>query len=523
MMDVKSIRITEDSDFINEQNHITPYIQKHLEKVYYDVLKGKKAVYDRLQKYIQRYPKVPIFKNYLTIYYMLQNNYEKAYECNRWVLKEHPTYLFATINLANEYIAKQEYNKVVTLFGEGFLIQDTFDYRDEFHIDEVVSYYLVVIKCYFAMDDPDSAELIINMLYELDPYNHKLEDIDSIRYNYNILKSKERHIEEKKHRRNVKSLETKRTTVIEPPKFMNKSLAEKLYTKDLNEYSIIISEIDEDTCITPELDLALVIQDSINRYDYFEKAYDTGKIKENNLAFLSHAIILMKKFEIPNGLEILLNFFCQDADFIEFWLGDMREDLFLSVLIHYGKDKLTSFADFLSEPNIDTYNKSLIGTALVMTPSIHPKLREEVIEHSRIILKFFQENFENPAIGDTDFLGFFIADLMDIKAVELLDDIKILYEKEYVGYGICGPYEDVVESMEEAEKKSNYNRADFVTIQQHYEYIIDNWFRDQDFKSPFEMYENDILENKIPMSSKKVGRNDPCPCGSGKKYKKCCL
>ncbi|MGB5299295.1 MAG: SEC-C metal-binding domain-containing protein, partial [Thiogranum sp.] len=24
-------------------------------------------------------------------------------------------------------------------------------------------------------------------------------------------------------------------------------------------------------------------------------------------------------------------------------------------------------------------------------------------------------------------------------------------------------------------------------------------------------------------ASKKVGRNDPCPCGSGKKYKKCCL
>lgn len=23
--------------------------------------------------------------------------------------------------------------------------------------------------------------------------------------------------------------------------------------------------------------------------------------------------------------------------------------------------------------------------------------------------------------------------------------------------------------------------------------------------------------------SEKVGRNDPCPCGSGKKYKQCCL
>ena len=27
----------------------------------------------------------------------------------------------------------------------------------------------------------------------------------------------------------------------------------------------------------------------------------------------------------------------------------------------------------------------------------------------------------------------------------------------------------------------------------------------------------------IPAESKNVERNDPCPCGSGKKYKKCCL
>jgi preprotein translocase subunit SecA len=26
-----------------------------------------------------------------------------------------------------------------------------------------------------------------------------------------------------------------------------------------------------------------------------------------------------------------------------------------------------------------------------------------------------------------------------------------------------------------------------------------------------------------PIRKNKIGRNDPCPCGSGKKYKKCCL
>jgi len=25
-----------------------------------------------------------------------------------------------------------------------------------------------------------------------------------------------------------------------------------------------------------------------------------------------------------------------------------------------------------------------------------------------------------------------------------------------------------------------------------------------------------------PLKTKKIGRNDPCPCGSGKKYKYCC-
>ena len=34
--------------------------------------------------------------------------------------------------------------------------------------------------------------------------------------------------------------------------------------------------------------------------------------------------------------------------------------------------------------------------------------------------------------------------------------------------------------------------------------------------------ESDVPEEDRAVSSGKVGRNDPCPCGSGKKYKKCC-
>lgn len=40
--------------------------------------------------------------------------------------------------------------------------------------------------------------------------------------------------------------------------------------------------------------------------------------------------------------------------------------------------------------------------------------------------------------------------------------------------------------------------------------------------APFWKNDSSIAATVIPVTSEKVGRNDPCPCGSGKKYKKCC-
>ena len=45
--------------------------------------------------------------------------------------------------------------------------------------------------------------------------------------------------------------------------------------------------------------------------------------------------------------------------------------------------------------------------------------------------------------------------------------------------------------------------------------LISRWRRSQEFPAP----------SKPARASRqrKPGRNDPCPCGSGRKYKKCCL
>ncbi len=54
------------------------------------------------------------------------------------------------------------------------------------------------------------------------------------------------------------------------------------------------------------------------------------------------------------------------------------------------------------------------------------------------------------------------------------------------------------------------NKLDFVAISKPVE-------------MPSEIEWNELMASiKVPASSNKVGRNNPCPCGSGKKYKKCC-
>jgi len=40
--------------------------------------------------------------------------------------------------------------------------------------------------------------------------------------------------------------------------------------------------------------------------------------------------------------------------------------------------------------------------------------------------------------------------------------------------------------------------------------------------APTQAESGDGKKKRLKVGGKKVGRNDPCPCGSGKKYKHCC-
>ena len=53
-------------------------------------------------------------------------------------------------------------------------------------------------------------------------------------------------------------------------------------------------------------------------------------------------------------------------------------------------------------------------------------------------------------------------------------------------------------------------------------YGLEEWNDIFDADKQKELYKEQKASQTVRNEGPKIGRNDPCPCGSGKKYKKCC-
>ncbi len=61
-----------------------------------------------------------------------------------------------------------------------------------------------------------------------------------------------------------------------------------------------------------------------------------------------------------------------------------------------------------------------------------------------------------------------------------------------------------------------------VAAQADWLYNLEEWNDIFDEETKSRLYKEQKRSTTYVRAEKKIGRNDPCPCGSGKKYKKCC-
>jgi hypothetical protein len=161
------------------------------------------------------------------------------------------------------------------------------------------------------------------------------------------------------------------------------------------------------------------------------------------------------------------------------------------------------FASLMDEEN-DELVRMFSANCLSDVVKATSALRAPVVEKFATALQNFT--------GDDEALaGIVVAALMEIKAVEVIGTIRQAFAEERVSWSICGDLEDVELGLglrtERDTPRPRYNGFDVVKDKN------DNAFADDD---------RPVVQQVI-RTEPKVGRNDPCPCGSGKKYKKCCL
>lgn len=131
--------------------------------------------------------------------------------------------------------------------------------------------------------------------------------------------------------------------------------------------------------------------------------------------------------------------------------------------------------------------------------NIYISLLENPEEEVKGSVKELAEKYGQEVLTMTGFLDGINDSLVTPNPIETMDEdtqVSLVYDKEKLYKNMVGA------------------GADWL-------YELPQWQEIFDEEKLKALYKEQKLSTTI-VKEKKIGRNDPCPCGSGKKYKKCC-
>ena len=165
-----------------------------------------------------------------------------------------------------------------------------------------------------------------------------------------------------------------------------------------------------------------------------------------------------------------------------------------------GQSAMAPIAGFLSGGALPVMSAATATGGLKEIAERHPECRGDCVG-------VLVEMVNNHVQADPSINGFAVSALIDMAAVEAIEAIRNAFRRNWVDISICGDVEDVEVALGLRERRS--------TPAPIYHLMPMGALARPDA--------NRIHQDAPVPGHSKVGRNDPCPCGSGKKYKKCCL
>jgi hypothetical protein len=247
-------------------------------------------------------------------------------------------------------------------------------------------------------------------------------------------------------------------------------------------------------------------------------------LKENSDYYLySFAMFLAAQVKDTSAFPALVRYLSMTEDEIEFFLNDTLTEDFCYILRETFNGDVDSLKKIIENDGYYLFARMVAMDTLILVfhdGFIH---REELLAFIRSLIA------RTPKDDCSDLAEITAKAVMEAHFTELIPDIKVLYDSDVIDtFSVC-TYEKFVKHTFDLNYRSfAYSRVDMGDIIGN----MGSWacFQEESPHRSSKTYEdNDDTEeyeekNDAPYRpAKKIGRNEPCPCGSGKKYKKCCL
>lgn len=550
-----SFNITGKTDINRELYGYTKATEQLLYQLQAEISKGNTPeIIEKTERYSAMYPGIPQFKNLLTVAYNKKEDFNKAFSINEEILKEFPDYLIALINKSHHFISKNLPDKVPEILDNKFNLKDLYPSRNEFHISEVLALEVLLVRYFAAIGKFDVAKSHIKLLEGVDPIGDDMETAQLF-FTYYYKKFQQSKGEgadddnngcdddnddnnyddwmnplEKEYPLSDYLLDNQ---TFEKPVFHH-AIIDELYKADWNIDRKILEEILQIPRETLIKDLELVLNDAIRRYNYFSD--DNPENIETNSNFPLHALFLLAELKAVESESVIFDFFTHGEEFLNFWLGDFITEELWQVFYKLFQNDFSSLTSFIKNNRVELFVRSATSNAVSLIGRENSGKRDEVIAWYSGLFDYFIANAGNKKIVNRELVDMLAGDAVDLKALELLPKIKQLFDDEIIETdSFSDSYKDSEKRMKNKnayihELKISKDIFDlYDRLENYWNNISDqsnDHGKDDDYqgvryseKGPANIFHSGETYTR---TQPKVGRNEPCSCGSGKKYKKCC-
>lgn len=239
----------------------------------------------------------------------------------------------------------------------------------------------------------------------------------------------------------------------------------------------------------------------------------------------TYAMYLLAEFRENRAFPLLINLLRLPEDEINFILGDgLTEDFPRLLFCTFDNENIQMLLDVIENHELYEWARSSAVEAYELLVKEGIVTKEESVSYLRNLI------YDKLPSDDSDvvFTGI-VGCVINVRLVDMIPDVRFLYDNNCVDTSVHGKYDDFIDWSFNKERQKPSYIDDTISKMEWWACFKskhnDNFKRNEEsLDYMFDEMEKGIKQEKITeQKPKKVGRNEPCPCGSGKKYKKCCI